>query len=334
MLKYEEVLSQSKNAFAQWDDIWQKNSKINGEIYKQRGISHQDMLFQGAGRTVLCIAYGPSFEDNIEIIKEYRKKKQFDIICVDKAYHKLVENGIYPEYCVVCDAGISYEKYLKSVEEHTKHTILFSNVNANTEWVKHWQGGICFYVNKDNIETEKIYSEISGCYEFIPASSNVSNSVLIIASGILKFDKYLLVGYDYCWGDDDNYYAFENSEKRYWMKHVNMIDIAGRFVHTSQNLLFSCRWMTDYLTKVIKLNICNCSGKGIMNGIVNTNLEKQLEKINIRNLSIDERNLILRSKVKKIRINDKKQIDEIYNNYNVVSLDVNYLPKEATKWAI
>jgi hypothetical protein len=338
MLSEKEVLEQSKNAFRQWGDTWDSHARINGEIYRRNGRTIKDLLHCGAGRKLLCIANAPSFEDNIRLIKEH-ETDAVDIACVDKCMGSLLQFGIKPQFVFVSDAGISYDKYCKHYIDETEDIILIASVTANPEWTQNWKGKIYFYVNKDNIKTEERYKELSGVQEMTPASSNVGNAVVVFSTQNFNYDEYLLVGYDYCWGDEDNYYAFEDSKKRFWMGHLWTIDIIGRLVATSQNLLFSARWMTDFfnnLASVKGIKIFNCSGKGIL-GIPRANLVKKLQSAKIRELTEKEKQKILQSKIETIHIHsgmaDRVQrLQEALKIPTITEMFINYIPGDAVQW--
>lgn len=91
-----------------------------------------DLEFSGIGKAILLVANGYSLEENMHTIKE--NKDKVDIICCDKTLGHLINNGIEPTYCLVCDANVDYEKYLKPFEDKLKNTILLINVCANPLW--------------------------------------------------------------------------------------------------------------------------------------------------------------------------------------------------------
>jgi hypothetical protein len=303
MLHPDEVLQQSKAAFGQWEGQWREHARINGKKYKEDGRSQQDLIYIGAGKTLVCAANGSSLEDHIDTIKKY-KNDSVDIICCDKTFGVLLKQGIKPNYVVVADANVGYKEWLEPWIDETRDVILFASICANPEWTLNWKGPVYFYVNKDNIESEKIFSEISGCHEFIPASSNVGNTVVVFSVQILGYDEYLLIGYDFAWGDSDNYYAFDDREtptiKRHWMKHAHGVDMRGEVVNTSQNLIFSSRWLSDYfigMTQQMNIRLYYCSGRGILN-MATANFERKLKAAKQRQLTNDEQNLIIKKHIK------------------------------------
>ena len=163
----------------------------------------------------------------------------------------------------------------------------------------------------------------------------MGNTVVVFAAQVLGYDEYLLLGYDYCWGDKDNYYAFKDSEKRYRMKHINLVDLSGRLVNTSQNLLFSSRWLSDYYSKILRhqTRIYNCSGQGILR-IPEANLIKKLKNAKIRQLHPVEKHNIMQSKKKQKEINsntpeNEKKLLNILKTYNIANIIINYIPQEA-----
>jgi len=76
------------------------------------------------------------------------------------------------------------------------------------------------------------------------------------------YDKILTIGFDYSW--KDKYYAFnhDGNGKINYMRHVFMTNQAGEYVHTSNNLLFSAKWLNDYV-KYYDLPVINCSTDSI-----------------------------------------------------------------------
>lgn len=341
-LSTDEVKKQSEAAFKQWGPTWEHNAVENGKIYKKQKTSHKQLLFEGAGRTLLCIAMAPSFENKLEIIKKYNTGK-YDIACVDKCLGVLLDNGIVPKYVFLADSGISYDKWLKPWIKQTKNIYLMTNVTANLDWTRKWRGKIFFYVNKDNIQTEEIYMPLSGCTEQIPASSNVGNSVVVFSTQILGYKEYLLVGYDYCWRYDQNYYAFHaeddpNNGKRYWMKHIQMVDINGDIVDSSQNLLFSARWLSDYnigMAKPNNIRIVNCSGQGILK-IETGDLEKKLRDATVDKISGDQANTIYQARMEKELITSQnggpEKLSEILKDVNVSHIEIFHIPNHTKKF--
>ncbi len=282
ILSEEEVLQQSRTAFKQWEDLWRTNCTKNAEIIKSgRAIPLRSIAYSGMGKTVVCTAMGASFQDDIHIIKKYRGKRDFDIIAVDKSAMHLQDHGIKPDYVIIADASIGY-KWIDGYD--STGVTLLANVNSNPEWALNWKGPIAYFVNKDNIESEKIFMEISGCREQIAAASNVGNAAVVVATSVFDYETVLLSGYDFSW--NKRYYAFSKfdaAEKRSYMSHMISINHMGEVVNTSNNLHFSCRWLSDFL-KVAKKNVFIGNKKTTLNAPF-LDLERQLAISRCRPLS-------------------------------------------------
>ena len=247
-LSAKEILNQSNNTLGQWLPLWEAQARENSETIKRSGTSHKDLVMRGTGKTLICVAMGASLEKHIGTLKEYSRTPGLEIACVDKAFSVLMENGITPDYVFIADGKVSYEKYCEPWIDKTEHINLISNATANPKWGANWKGKTYWYVNKDNIKSEVTLADISGCHECIPASSNVGNTVVVFALQVLNYDRYLLVGYDFCWSADGNYYAYDWAEdKRAYMRHMDIVSSDCQMVHSSQNLQFSARWLTDFL---------------------------------------------------------------------------------------
>lgn len=278
-----EVLNQSQQVFDQFGESkWIPNCKINAKL--SRG-DINSLKNSGVGKFLLLVAMGASLEDNIEIIKKYRDR--FDILTCDKGFGALLEHGVKADFVMLCDASIPF-KYLEKYVDQTEGVKLISTCYGNPEWTTVWKGEKFFYINKDSITSEHIFMPLMGDnIRLIPAGSNVSNAMLVFFTGSDNtqninwsgYENFLLVGYDYSWQPDGNYYAWlDPKPKRFYMNHRTMIDYKGKVIFTSENLLFSSKWLYSYIT-TFGLPVLNCSERGILN-INCSSLEKEVLKIN------------------------------------------------------
>ena len=339
-LNEKEVKAQSLAAFAQSGEKWKKHAKINGEIYRKHNINHKDLLMEGYGKCLVIAGMGKSLEDNIPVLQKYNDREDIEIACCDKAFKILVDNGIKPRWVFLADANIDYEKWIAPVINETKDVYLMASICANPKWPTNWKGPVVFYVNKDNIQSEKIFMDISGCEEMIPASSNVGNTAVVFSTQILGYKEYLLIGYDFGWEPKENYYAYNDNDKRYWMKHQIGFDIAGRIGYTSQNLLFSCRWLQDYFNGPVLYNgikMFNCSGRGFLQ-IPKHDLDKRLSRFKRKKWNSDaiRKRKVLKSK--KLNFNkdnaEQKELLDIMNTKDILDVQVTYCEKDgAISWA-
>jgi hypothetical protein len=213
------------------------------------------------------VANGYSFEENLETIKKY--KDNVDIICCDKTLGHLLDNGITPYICVVCDANVSYERYLEPWKDKLKNTILFNNVCGNTKWTTggEWKD-VYLYVNKDVMENEKEFMALSGCKNAVTAGTNVSNMMVVlmvqadneIKQNLFMYDKMIMIGFDYSWKLNGKYYAFdqEGGGKFYYMRHIYGLSMNNNIIFTSNNLSSSASWLKLYID-AYRIPVVQCS---------------------------------------------------------------------------
>ncbi len=92
------------------------------------------------------------------------------------------------------------------------------------------------------------------------------------------YDKILLIGFDYSWEHDGNYYSFnkDGDGKHNYMRHVFLINQEGNYAFTSENLLFSAKWLDTYV-KQFKLPVVQCSKKSIVSCAKVAKFEEQIQ---------------------------------------------------------
>jgi hypothetical protein len=317
-----EIKNQSQACYNQWCEQWRENARFHGNRFTMENMD--DLANTGWGKAALCVANGYSFEENVETIKKY--KSNIDIIACDKTIKHLIEHEIPVKYCVVCDANVSYETYLDPVKDKLQDTILIINVCANTKWATfgNWKK-VYFFINEDVLGSHNEFQQLSNCPNIIVAATNVSSQMIVAltqsnnkaAQNHFGYDKYLMIGFDYSWGDE-SYYSFDRDGggKVNYMRHVYLMNIGGDFCYTSTNLLFSARWFDGYIKK-FKLPIFQCSKRSIVHGIDNAvhELENEL-KYRYR---IEDSFLV--QKYLKLKMGLMAQAREIDNKLSDIALD-------------
>jgi len=332
-LSEQEILNQSRTAYAQWRDKWHEHAKVNGEVYRKSGRKVTQLAYSGYGRQLIVVAMGASLEQHIDLIRERQTDPLIDVAVVDKGFKTLIEHDIIPKYVFLADAGVDFAQWVGPVIDKTKDSILIANITANPEWVQKWLGPVYFYINRDNIKTQDIFMPLSGCKELIPASSNVGNSVLVFAVQFLGYDEHLLVGYDFAWNCNGNYYAFNDNDKRFWMKHLQGIGIDGELMYTSGNLQFSRKWLEDFCNMAGSqgVKIFNCSGRGSFAWNVHE-LKKRLDKFSPRAETPETKQARLLAVAQRERVfgdNLPERISEIVGRGQVVGAEIAYIPTGA-----
>jgi hypothetical protein len=282
LLDANDVRVQSQAVWKQFgESLWIPNAKKNAML------KHHDMRkfeHAGVGKFAVLVGMGASLEDNIDAIKQHREK--IDVICCDKAFGPLLDHGVKADFVVIADAGIPF-RYIEKWIDQTEGVKLFATPYANTEWTHAWKGPIHYYVNQDAIESEKVFKPIMGDCRVIPASSNVSNAMVVLwtdCNGKKNenwggYERYYLVGYDYSWQAKGNYYSWQHPmPKANYMKHRTLVDITNNCVFTSENLIFSAKWLVSYIT-TFELPVVNCAGRGLLEIPMRANLAKELARI-------------------------------------------------------
>lgn len=283
-MNHDQIVKQSVMAYKQWSKQW-RNHAVQHKDYPMK--SFEDFRNVGIGKAVVLVANGYSFEENIETLK--RNQHRVDIMACDKTLGHLLNNGIKPTYCLVCDANVSYEKYLQPYEDQLKDTILFQNVCGNPKWTTNgnWKDRY-FYVNKDVMNYENEFMALSGCPNVVTAGTNVSNMMVVLLTqcdnqrrqNLFAYDKMLLVGFDYSWKLGGKYYAFDEDGggKANYMRHAYGVSNSGKIMFTSNNLSSSASWLKLYL-KAYKVNAIQCTRDSVLDGLRVGNLEEQMQYV-------------------------------------------------------
>lgn len=278
-LSYRDVKAQSTAVFGQFGKTkWIPFARENAKHANRRDTS--ELRGRGAGRTLLSVAMGASLEGQVDVIRKHRAN--FDIVTCDKGFQALTERGVRPDYVMVCDCNVAWQKWGPK-EADTEGVAMIATPYANLDWTRKWRGPIYFYVNRDAIDSQDTFLEIMGPgTRTIPASSNVSNAQVVFFTGQDEwqresfggYERIVLAGYDYSWKPDGNYYAWADPKpKRHYMNHRTLRDTAGELVFSSENLIFSARWLSHYM-RAYPAEIVNCSA-GILDGR-RANLEEVL----------------------------------------------------------
>jgi hypothetical protein len=311
LLNYMDVKRQSQAVWGQFGESkWLPYTQVNMELGNRR--DPEELRGCGIGKFAVLAAMGASLEEQIPVIKKYRDR--FDLITCDKGFGTLLEHGIKPDFVQLCDCNIPY-KWLEPYINETAGVKLLSTTYANIEWTTRWKGPIYLYANKDSLHTEEKFKPMMGQPDLnklgfapiavparskpvrtIPAGSNVSNAMLIFMTGcdendtsvFAGYEHFFLSGYDYSWRPDGpefkcktgNYYAFANPKpKRFYMNHRTVLDVNGDPTITSENLLFSAKWLYSYVN-AFNLPVTNCSGRGMLDIPLRGDLEDCLKRIN------------------------------------------------------
>ena len=310
----QEVLAQSQVAYDKWKDLWRYNSNIARTVPK---VPMSMLKNQGTGKQLVIISMGGSFEKQIEILKKYQDK--VDILAVDKAFVPLMNHGIRPDFVLVADAQVSFQCYCEPYLNKTDDIILLANVNSNPDWARNWKGLKSYYVNRDNIKSEVEFSKISGVEDLIHAGSNVSNAALIYANTVFGYDKYILLGFDFCWEVGGKFYSFAQGNEKMGNKSValnnlRVLDRQLNMVNCSDNLWFSARWLDMFIQTEVGDKALNASD-GLLEVPKIINFSKHLAGLKEYKRELTEQELGTLAK-RVLTIKDSASFDEAHSIMN------------------
>lgn len=338
-LTQQDTIKQSTDAYKQWKDIWHENAKRNAAVANAKGTSIKDIASMGRNRLGILVAMGQSLENHIDDLRGYTEKEGVDVLCVDKAFGLLMDHGVVPAAVVVSDAQVVLDKWVTSHLKSTKNIPLIISATANPIWAESWEGPVYILVNKDSIKTEAAISEITGCYDLVPASANVGNALVVVSAEYLAYKELLLVGYDYSWLPGENYYAFSGDadgimeNKRCWQLSGYSIGNNDKLTMMSENLTFAARWLKNYyLGKVCNLptglKIYNCSRQGILDDIPGADLNRRIDLFTYIALTEQEMDQVRVSRARVIRAKTEQELREVFEKNIALHADILCVPKE------
>jgi len=150
------------------------------------------------GRTVLCIAGGPSLQEQLPLIKEHQDK--FVIICVSTVAELLFNNGITPHIIGTIDMKEENRIYIDSLKpEWQKKSYFAFEVDAHRNVVDAYKGPkIMIAADIDRAPITMPLKTMLPNEFTIPKSGTVSNIIYTIAK-LTNPKEIILVGYDLCY---------------------------------------------------------------------------------------------------------------------------------------
>lgn len=275
-----------------------KNVRLN--IKKQHKTLQQLPGFQqikGHDKPIALIGGGPSIKKEIENIKEFQNKGYETIAC-GSSHDWLVENGIIPTYCAVCDPDPVSIEYLKRKNKGTKYLIAYScdekilNYLADQDvYMWHCHSDEAMDVFKDEI------------VDYVAISGGCTVGLRSISIAIMfGYTNIHLWGFDSCQGEEDEHHAYEfATEAESWQtKDVYKIKMGGK---TPDPKIYNClgyQLAQAYHFHIFYSNYHNIftptfHGEGMLSdfmkllekeGILNEFAKKRLEMLDVNNLGV------------------------------------------------
>jgi len=181
-----------------------KTVKLNSKLYTRQILKNLPVILGGhdilrlqnvwKGKPIICVAAGPSLDEDIPILKDLQDKAL--IICADTAYHILSKNGIHP--AVVC--SIDPHEGNKQLYENTKTSpkvCLVADARASNATVQKFDGPKITFSDGRMFLT-KLLSCCGRPVLKFPASGSVAHLVFHLAN-YMGADPIFLSAYDMCY---------------------------------------------------------------------------------------------------------------------------------------
>jgi len=200
---YESVQSVNIATRLIYSQMIQENEFINmGRLNNAKwGYSLVDKF---KGKTIMCIAGGPSLNDHIDTIKANRDK--YVILAVSTVAELLFKNDIIPDIIGTLDMKNHNKVYLEALtDEQMKQSHLLFEIDANHEVIDAYTGGIIILpADLEKMPATKILAKYLPVTFKFPKSGTISNLIYNYAR-LLGAGEIILVGYDLCYRDNNTH---------------------------------------------------------------------------------------------------------------------------------
>lgn len=254
----------------EYTSLWISNAKANREIVKKCGWVASDLQDAHQGKTAIMLGASPAITKQFETLDGIQSDPDFILITVHSGLKILLENKIFPKYCMIADAKLEVKRFWDDLDiELTKSVTLIANVCTHPDLLKMWQGPIKFitYLSSDtklDKKFKKWFNPINGIGEGFYSLSSQYNSGVAIAFLIFRCNPIIFVGSESSFPDKEGtYYPNRKDEKDNYERKAHL-DIYGNIVYTSYGLYSSKLVLEDFLGKLSGEGwFFNCTEAGI-----------------------------------------------------------------------
>ena len=152
---------------------------------------------------IAIVGGGPSLKDTLEELKRYK-----NIIACGSVHDFLIENGVIPNWCVLCDPDEIVANYLRRARHPVKY-LVSSQCHEKVWEVLSEHSPIIWHASGSNVDAS-IFGDSIG----IGGGCTVGTRAIIIAMAF-GFKDLHLFGMDTCLSNDYKHHAYEfdNPEK-------------------------------------------------------------------------------------------------------------------------
>ena len=226
--------------------VWSKNLRSNINLYKKHGSFVDAFRGFGAGKAVIGVGAGPSFNRNKDVLKRIYDLntslplhlQPFIIVASNKQLKPLLEMGIFPHFTLLIDAGDALLPQFKNLPKWANQSILVTGLHTSPKILKIWdkQGGqICFFLIGGDDEKQFFEKEAGDNADrhHIQQGGNVLNTLWILANRVLDSSVFIMVGNDlsYKYTKDE-----KERQKAFYADGDYRLNIANKRNEASQQL--------------------------------------------------------------------------------------------------
>lgn len=196
-------------------------------------------VVKGHDKPIALIGGGPSIKKELENIKEFQSKGYVTIAC-GSSHDWLVENGVIPTYCTVCDPDPVSIEYLKLKNNKVKYLIAFSCDEKIVDYLSdqevylwHCHSPEACEILKEDLEA------IKRTYVAICGGCTVGLRTISMAI-MFGYTNIHLWGFDSCLGEDEAHHAYEfaTEGEKWQIKDIHKIKMGG--VNGPDSKIYNC----------------------------------------------------------------------------------------------
>ncbi len=260
------------------EELWVENYKINNDkgLFIQNKVKSIKYLKNNSSLTnvpIILVGAGPSLDKNIKHLN--RNRDNYLLFCADIVLHKLMQNGIVPDFVVTIDPNPIVGYSFLDIDTSLTKLIAPTTLSPEVAWL--WEGFMYLFNQRDKHLQSKDSLLLNTClytkgWGDVPNALFVGATMLQVCS-IFKPSAVALVGYDFSY-TDNKLYADGVLEHRY--KYLNADCPANTYVKhdfefynikTSKHLYMYKDFFVKFCRNVDDIDykkIINCTEGGIL----------------------------------------------------------------------
>lgn len=190
---------------------------------------------KGHENPIALVGGGPSIKKELENIKKFQAKG-YPIIACGSSHDWLIENGVIPTYCAVCDPDPVSIHYLKLKNKRVKYLIAYSCDEKILDYLSD-QEVYLWHCHSDDAY-KALEEELKDNYVAICGGCTVSLRAISMAI-MFGYTNHHYWGMDSCLGEDEAHHAYEfaTDEEKWQIDKVYKLKIGK---DTPRSKIYSC----------------------------------------------------------------------------------------------